>query len=143
MHSHRVDQQSKRGRAPGPPRQDRAQEGIFDPNQRHPCPGGDPLAAPGGRTCAPDQHTVLRPRPSDAQLVSGKLQHPVQPPVAQEAQVLMIKPPGHSAQGGGGARQTFGQLPTFAVSASPVAAVVEPVIAPSVFCHCTNGASVT
>ena len=73
----------------------------------------------------------------------GKLQHAPQPLVAQKREVLVVKPPGHPAQRKGALRQTFGQLPTFAVSASPVAAEVEPVIAPSVFCHCTKGASVT
>ena len=113
------------------------------PDQRHPGAGGDTLSPPGGRACAPDQDAIAGPGQAQVQLVPGKLQDAPQTPVAQEAQVLMIKPPGHPAQCEGALRRAEAQLFRFAVSARPVAADVEPVIAPSVFCHCTKGASVT
>ena len=143
MHPYRVELQSDRCSAPGPSGQDRTQESILDPDQRHPGAGGDTLSPPGGRACAPDQDAIAGPGQAKAQLMPSKLQHTVQPPVAQEAQVLMIKPPGHPAQCEGALRWAEAQLFRFAVSARPVAADVEPVIAPSVFCHCTKGASVT
>ena len=74
----------------------------------------------------------------------GKLEDAVQTSGrAGSERFWWIKPPGHPAQGGGALRRAEAQLFRFAVSARPVAADVEPVIAPIVFCHCTKGASVT
>jgi hypothetical protein len=143
VHADGINQQPKRGSPSGTARQDRPQEGVLDPDQRHPAPGGDPLTAPGGRACAPDEDAIRRPGKARVQLMPGKFEHPPQPMVAQEREVLVEKPPGHPAQSKGALRHWVGQLSGFAVLAIFDAAAVEPVIAPSVFCHCTKGASVT
>ena len=98
MHADRIEDQPEGGLTPGTARMDRAQEGILDPHQRHTAPGGQSLAAPGGRAAAPDQHAIARAGQAKAQLVPGKLQHPVQAPVAQKGQVLVAQSPGNAGQ---------------------------------------------
>lgn len=98
MHSYRVEQQPERALTTSPAGQNRPQEGVLDTDQRHPAPGGDTLAAPGGRTCAPDKGAVVRSRQAEVQIVPGKLQHPGETPVAQEGEVLVAKPPGDPGQ---------------------------------------------
>lgn len=89
MNSDRIEDQADGGLGSCATRMDGPQEGILDPHQRDTAPGGQRLAAPGGRACPPHQHAIARTGQAKAQLVSGKLQYPVQTPVAQEGQVLV------------------------------------------------------
>lgn len=146
MHSDGVDQQANRGLTLRAARVDRPQEGILNPDQRQAVAGGQRFATPSGWAAAPDQHAITGAREAKVQLMPGKVQHPVQLAVAKKRQVLVPKPPWDPSQTTGvqsGRAQFPYQSGQLAVLAMLLAAPVVPVIAPSVFCHCTNGASVT
>ena len=119
-----VDQQADGGgqrAAPGAPGQDRAQEGVFEPDQRRAAAVGHPGAPLGGPAAAPDRDGIARARPRRHRVEARQRQDPSQPTVAQVAERGEAQPLGH---GGCPVHHGLTRLPVAeAVLSEPVIAV--------------------
>lgn len=146
MHPRPIQEQPQRWLPSGATGQDRAQEGILDP--QHPRAGGpgDGDTAPRRGGLAPDADPILGTGPAQAWPKPRKRQDTAQTTLRQEAAVEDKEPPGGDIIPSGGfpvgwrRRHGAAQSPSVASESADDAV---PVIAPNVFCHCTKGASVT
>ncbi len=139
MNAQRVKDQPQ-GRRARPPGQDGAQERILDAQQARAAARGHRLATPTGRAAAPDADKVVSRGVSKADVMARKRQDAANPALNQKAAVKDEQPPGW-APGGCVTSWPGHQFPASVFSVSAV--LSDPVIAASVFCQRTNGASVT